>query len=164
MLDTFHIAHGDVHTTYEARSTIDDTNLTVVAVVDFTGKSREAYRHERMYFHSPLAQMFEETVLHLPASNIIINQPNFHSCLRLVDQCIGDQSSQWIIFYDIGGDMDMVGCLANGREQSKKEFVSIGIDVGLTVFERKSPTLISKKVDQRTMLFRQHQVTLFRKF
>lgn len=44
--------------------------------------------------------------------------------------------------------MDMVGCLANGCEQSKKEFVSIGIDVGLTVFERKSPTLISKKVDE----------------
>ena len=64
-----------------------------------------------MNINACIAHPLEESILHLPAAHIIIDESHFHSLLRLVYQGIGYKISQGIIFHDIRIEMDMMLCL-----------------------------------------------------
>ena len=108
---SLHVSQGDIHAADEAHLPIYHAQFAVVAVVHLTGKCRESNRHKGMNINARITHPLEESILHLPAAHIIIDESHFHSLLSLVYQGIGYKISQGIIFHDIRIEMNMMLCL-----------------------------------------------------
>ena len=75
-------------------------------------------------------------MLHIPASHIIVDHTNLQPLARLVDQGIGQQTTQGVVGKDIHIDMDVLSGLVDSSEQGREELITIGIDFYLIILER----------------------------
>ena len=69
-----HIAQGDIHSTDKDGIAVDDTDLSVVTVVNLSSQCGEVNRHEGLDMDASLADSAEETVVNFPASYIIVDE------------------------------------------------------------------------------------------
>ena len=157
------VSHSNVHATDESQLTIDDTKFAVVAVVDLAGECRKVDGHESMHVDTANTQALEEGAGHTPTSYIIVDETDFDTLARFVDENICDESSQRVVIDDICREVDMVAGLANGFQKRGEECISVGVNLHIVVFERQSPVLLSKLSDECFVLLGQLQVALFDK-
>ena len=61
-----------------------------------------------MNINARITHPLEESILHLPAAHIIIDESHFHSLLRLVYQRISHQIAQCIVLEDVSIQVDVM--------------------------------------------------------
>ena len=93
LLYTLHITLGNIHTTNKTYFTIYYTYLTMITIVNLTGKDWEAYRHKGKYFYTLGSHTIKETVLCFPRTYIIINNTHLYSLSCLINQSISNYLS-----------------------------------------------------------------------
>ena len=135
----------------------------MVAVVHLTRKLREVYGHKRHRLNTLLTHPFEETMLHVPATHVIVDQPHLYALPRLVDQGIGHQTAQGVVGDDIHVDMDVTLGLTDILQQHGEELIAVHTHIYLVVLKGQRQVLVHEEVYQGLVLLWQSEVLLFRK-
>ena len=94
LLYTLHITLGNIHTTNKTYFTIYYTYLSMITIVNLTGKDWEAYRHKGIYFYSLGSHTLKEMILCFPRTYIIIDNTYLHSLPCFINQSISNYLSQ----------------------------------------------------------------------
>ena len=156
-LPAFHpldISLCNIHASDETYFSVDDADLTVVAIVHLTGKCRKLHWHESMHLHAVLAKHFEETVRGLPAAHIVIDQPHLHPLPGFFHQRIGHQTAQRVIGKDVSVQVDVVSGLCYRLQQGWKKLITVRVDFRFSTEKRQSGTLLIKQIDEGALVFR----------
>ena len=113
---TFYITHGDIHAADEARLSVDDAKLPMIAIVHFARQCREPYRNEGPDFDTLAFHSVEELIADIPATHVVIDNPHFNALPHLVYQGIGNEHSECVVVDNVGIDMNMMPCASDGME------------------------------------------------
>ena len=97
----FHVSQGYIHAADVARSAVDDAEFAVVAVVHLAGEHGETHGHERLNLHATPRQVVEKAVANAPTTHVIVYQTHLYALLSLVDEGVGNQSAQRIVFNNV---------------------------------------------------------------
>ena len=160
---SLHVAHSDVHAANKGIASIDHYQFAVVSVVDLAGEGREMDRHERSHLDACLPHTLEEGRWHTPTTHVVVDKSHLYAFAGPVDERIGHETSQWVVFDDVGIDVDVVAGLANSVQESKEKVVAVGININLVVAERQCEALIDEQLDERLVGGRQREVALLGK-
>ena len=110
---SLHITFCQIHPTYEPHTTIYHHNLPMVAIIHFTGKSRETDFQERKDFYAFTKHLFIKIMRHFPTTHIVIQHPYLHSVTSPVNQSISNQPTYRIILKNIKLQMDVMTSSVN---------------------------------------------------
>ena len=119
------ISQRHVHAADEADATVNDDNLTVVAVVDLAGERRESHGQEGHHLDALFAHALEEAVLHVPAADIVVDESYLDTLACLVDEHVAQQHAQWVVLNDVQVNVDVLACLADGLEKCGEELTAV---------------------------------------
>ena len=95
------VTHGHVHASNESYMSVDNYYLTMVPVVHFTGKRRETHWQEGDHLDALTTHAFEEVVLYIETTHIIIHQPHLYTLASLVYKHVAHKITQRVILYNI---------------------------------------------------------------
>ena len=108
----FYISDGNIHSSNESSLAIYNAQLTVVAIVHLTGKSRKLHRHKGVNIYALIAHTLIETITNIPIAHIVIYHSHLYTLSCLVYQSISDERTQWVFLKDIKFNMYMFLCFA----------------------------------------------------
>ncbi len=111
-----------------------------------------------------IAHTLIERVLHFPAAHIVVDDAHLHAVPGAVDECVGDDVTELVIFKDEDVDMDMMLGETDGMEQGGEERIAGGVERHVVVFERQCHALVLEQQHQGTVRFGEAQVTLLNIF
>ena len=107
----------------------------MVTIVGLAGEHREVNGQERHHVDTCHAHAFEETMLHLPTTHIVVDDTHLNTLASLGYQGIGNEKSQGVVLEDVHIDMDMMLGLGNVLQQFREEGIAIRHDVHEIVLE-----------------------------
>ena len=160
---SLYVAQGDVHSSDEGFAAVDDTQLTVIAIVDLTREGREMNWHERTHVDSGLAQPLKEPCRHTPTAHVVVDEPHFNTLLSTIDECIAHQPTQRIVLDNIGVDMDVMTGLSDGTQQRQEVVMTRCVDINIVVLERQRHPFVDELLHQCAIGIGNSQVALFGK-
>ena len=160
---TAYVAHGNVHATDKTYLPIYDGQLAVIAVVYLASECRKVHWHERTHINTGVAKPLKIPAWNLPTTHIVVNQAHLNALPRLVNQGIGNQLRQRVVFDDVRIDVYVMLGTAYRLQQTKEEVGPFSIDFHLVVLEWQRHVLIGEQLYQRLVPFGQHQIFLFGK-
>ena len=158
---SLYITQRDVHTSNITCQTVDDDNLTVVTVVHLARKCGEMHGQEGLHFDASFSHPLEKAVRNTPTTHIIINDAHLDTLAGLVNQHIGQEVAQWVLFEDVHGDMDVMLRTSDVGQQFRKETVAVGHNVDSSHFKGQRKILIDEEIDELLMTICYMQVLLF---
>ena len=97
--------------------------------------------------------MFKKVAGHLPASHIVVNEAHLYPLMGFMNEGIGHQASQGVVFKNIHIEVYVVLCRANIGQQGREKIVATGIDVYLVVFKRQCEALVCKQLYKGAIAF-----------
>ena len=105
---TTHITLCQIHTANKPDASVNHHYLTVITIVHFTGKQREAHFQKATHLYSCLTHLFVKAVRNMPTAHIIVNNTYFYSLPCLIYQHIAHHTSDSIILKNIELHMNML--------------------------------------------------------
>ena len=108
--ESLQVAFGDVHAPDEARASVDDGHLAVVAVVHLAGEQREPHFQESPHLDAFAAHAVVEAVWHVPTSHVVIEQAHFDALPGFVHEQVAHEPPDGVVLEDVKLEMDVVSC------------------------------------------------------
>ena len=90
--NTLHVAQGYVYAANVAHKSVDYDELAVVAVVHLRRERREADGQEGHHLNAFFAHVFKETVGHVPAAHIVVDDTYLDTLTCFLDEGIADKA------------------------------------------------------------------------
>ena len=156
----FDVASGDVHTSDVASLSVDDVNLTVVAVVHLAGESRKLHGHEGVDVDACLAHTLKEVAVYLPAAYIVVDDAHLHTLSGPVDESVGDEVAQFVVGKDVGVYVDVMFRVGDVAQERVEHLIAVGEDADGVVFEGEGPVLQGELLDERAAFVGDDEVLL----
>ena len=110
------VAKREIHAANETRMTIDNTNLAMIAIIDFSRQSRETHGFKSCQLNASSFQLVEKSLGNAPTSNIIIEKSDLYALSRLVRQSICNKLTDCIVLNDVRLYMYVIFCGINGEQ------------------------------------------------